>query len=250
MRYGSPSIPTTLKALLADSPDELILLPMYPQYSSAATGSALEKVFSLVGKSWNVPAVQVIGPFFNNPGFLEAIVATGKPLIKSLAPDHILFSYHGLPERQIQKSQNTEGHCLKPNDTCCAVLSDQNSFCYRAQCYETSRQLVKRLGLEPGSYTTCFQSRLGRTPWIKPYTDIQIQELGRQGKKRVLVFSPSFVADCLETLEEISIRGLAAFIEAGGEQLVLVPSLNNSDVWVKTAADMVQNSSRGRLARE
>ncbi len=248
MRYGSPSIPSTLQKLLADAPDELILLPMYPQYSSAATGSALEKVFSLVGKAWNVPAVQVIGPFFKNPGFLDAIVATGKPLIQSMAPDHILFSYHGLPERQIQKSQNVEGHCLKPNDTCCAVLSDQNSYCYRAQCFETTRQLVNRLGLEPGSYTTCFQSRLGRTPWIKPYTDIQIQALAKQGKKRILVFSPSFVADCLETLEEISIRGLASFVEAGGEQLVLVPSLNSSDAWVKTAAQLVLNSSRGKAS--
>jgi protoporphyrin/coproporphyrin ferrochelatase len=243
MRYGSPSIESKIEAILADSPLELVILPLYPQYSSAATGSTLEKVFELIGKKWNVPSVRVIGPFFQEPGFLDAIVATGAPLIKSFEPDHILFSYHGLPERHILKSQTQPGACLKPNNDCCAVLSGQNQYCYRAQCFETTRLLAKRLNLDSNHFTTCFQSRLGRTPWIKPYTDLLLQELGKQGKKRILVFSPSFVADCLETLEEISIRGEASFIEAGGQKLLLVPSLNSTDAWVKAAKEIVQKFS-------
>ena len=239
MRYGEPSMDTKMADLEKESLDKLIIFPLYPQYSSAATGSTLEKALSLVGKHWNVPEVQVIGPFYQDPGFLDAVVANGKPLLDSLAPDHILFSYHGLPERQIHKSENLHGHCLKADDACCSEMSWKNQFCYRAQCFETTRKLAKRLGLDDTRYTTCFQSRLGRTPWIKPYTDALIEELGRKGKKKVLVFSPSFVADCLETLEEISIRGQAAFREAGGEQLVLVPSLNSGDAWVGAARGML-----------
>lgn len=243
MRYGSPSIAAKLDPLLSRSPKELIILPLYPQYSSASTGSTLEKVFGILAGKWNVPAVRVIGPFHQDPGFLDAFTANGRPLLESLAPDHILFSYHGLPERHIRKSEGVPGHCLKPEDACCAALTSENSFCYRAQCFETTRQLARRLGLDPARYTTCFQSRLGRTPWIKPYTDILIQDLGRQGKKKILVFSPSFVADCLETLEEMSLRGLASFREAGGDELVLVPSLNSSDAWVEAARKIILKSS-------
>jgi protoporphyrin/coproporphyrin ferrochelatase len=239
MRYGNPSLQSGLDKLLAGSPEELVILPMYPQYSAASTGSTLEKVFSLLKGRWNIPAVRVVAPFYGDPGFLDACAGIGRPYLESLAPDHVLFSYHGLPERQISRSESLEGNCLKADDSCCASLSWKNNFCYRAQSFETSRQLARRLGLAPSQYTVCFQSRLGRTPWIKPYTDLAISELGRQGKKKLLVFEPSFTADCLETLEEISLRGQAAFLEAGGEKLVLVPSLNASDAWVKAARDLV-----------
>jgi ferrochelatase len=239
MRYGSPSIEAGLDALLSRSPDELVILPMYPQYSSASTGSSLERIFSVLGKKWNVPAVRVIAPFYNDPGFLDAIAGIGKPHLDAFAPDHVLFSYHGLPERQIRKSEGQAGHCFQADDACCASISDKNNYCYRAQCFESSRQLARRLGLAPGSHTTCFQSRLGRTPWIRPYTDKVIEELGKQGKKKVLVFEPSFTADCLETLEEISMRGQATFALAGGAELRLVPSLNSSDAWVRAARDLI-----------
>lgn len=242
MRYGSPSIASRLDAMLARSPEKLIILPMYPQYSSAATGSSLEKVFSLLKDKWNVPAVRVVPPFFADPGFLDAVAAQGRPCLDSLKPDHILFSYHGLPERQIRKSESLEGHCLKADDSCCATLTWKNNYCYRAQCFETSRQLAKRLGLAPSQYSVCFQSRLGRTPWIKPYTDMMVGELARQGKKRLLVFEPSFTADCLETLEEIAIRAQASFLEAGGEKLMLVPAVNSSDAWASAAADLVSKA--------
>ncbi|MDB5104073.1 MAG: hemH [Fibrobacteres bacterium] len=239
MRYGNPSIESRLETLLARSPAELVILPMYPQYSSASTGSTLEKVFSILKGKWNVPAVRVIGPFHGDPGFLDACASIGKPYMESLEPDHVLFSYHGLPERQIRRGESLEGNCLKADDSCCASLSWKNNFCYRAQCFETTRQLARRLGLEPSRYSIGFQSRLGRTPWIKPYTDLLLTELGRQGKKKLLVFEPSFTADCLETLEEISIRGQATFLEAGGEKLVLVPSLNSSEAWIKAAREII-----------
>lgn len=239
MRYGSPSIASKLDTLLAKAPDELVVVPMYPQYSSAATGSSLEKVFELLKTKWNIPAIRVIGPFYGDHGFLDAFTEIGKPYLTSLAPDHVLFSYHGLPERQIRRSENVENHCLKTDDSCCASINAKNTFCYRAQCFETTRQLATRLGLAPSQYSVCFQSRLGRTPWIKPYTDMVIPELARAGKKNLLVFSPSFTADCLETLEEITLRAHATFTEAGGEKLILVPSLNSSESWVRAVRDMI-----------
>lgn len=239
MRYGSPSIASKLDDLLSRSPERLVLFPMYPQYASSSTGSTLEKAMSLLAGKWNVPAVRVVAPFFNHPGYLDACAANGRPLMDSFKPDHILFSYHGLPERQIRKSESLDGHCLKADDSCCASLTWKNNYCYRAQCFETTRQLARRLGLAPSQYTTCFQSRLGRTPWIKPYTDQVVADLGRKGKKRLLVFEPSFTADCLETLEEISIRAQATFLESGGEKLMLVPSVNSSDAWVEAARDLV-----------
>ncbi len=242
MRYGNPSITSRLDALLARSPEKLILFPMYPQYASSSTGSTLEKVYGLLGRKWNVPALATVGPFHGDAGFLDASVSQGRPLIESFKPDHILFSYHGLPERQIRKSESLEGHCLKADDSCCASLTWKNNFCYRAQCFETTRQLAARLGLAPSQYSSSFQSRLGRTPWIKPYTDMVVADLGRAGKKRLLVFEPSFTADCLETLEEISLRAQATFLEAGGEKLMLVPAVNSSDAWVAAAASLVRNA--------
>lgn len=241
MRYGNPSIESKLDLLLTHSPQELVIFPMYPQYSSASTGSTLEKALSLLAKKWNVPAVRVIGPFYRDAGFLDACAAIAKESLAAFAPDHVLFSYHGLPERQIRKSESETGpgHCLQRNDACCAEISEKNAYCYRAQCFETSRRLSQRLGLAPDRYTVCFQSRLGRTPWIKPYTDLVVAELGQQGKRKVLVVEPSFTADCLETLEEISLRAQATFTGAGGGQLLLVPSLNSSEAWVRAACALI-----------
>lgn len=239
MRYGNPSIPSRLEALLAQNVESLIIFPQYPQYASASTGSSLEAVFKALSGRWNVPPIKVIAPFHGHAGFLDAVVGLCRPRIAELRPDHILFSYHGLPERQIRRSESLEGHCLKADDGCCASLTFKNQYCYRAQSFETSRQLSARLQLAPGQFSTAFQSRLGRTPWIKPYTDQVIADLARQGKKRLLVVEPSFTADCLETLEEIGLRASATFLQAGGEKLVLVPSLNSEPAWVEAARDLV-----------
>lgn len=239
MRYGHPSLEDRLYALLARSPERLILFPMYPQYAASSTGSTLEKAFALLGRRWNVPAVRVVPPFYSDPGFIEACAAQGRPLLESFRPDHVLFSYHGLPERQIRKSEGRQGHCLAADDACCASIGAENNYCYRAQCFATTRLLAGRLGLEPARYSLGFQSRLGRTPWIRPYTDHLVAELARSGRKRLLVFEPSFTADCLETLEEIAIRAKASFLAAGGEDLALVPAVNASDAWAVAAAGLL-----------
>jgi protoporphyrin/coproporphyrin ferrochelatase len=154
-------------------------------------------------------------------------------------PDHVLFSFHGLPERQVKKSDPTGAHCLASAE-CCDVQVPANRWCYRAQCFFTARALAQRLGLEQGKWTVTFQSRLGRTPWIRPYTDVVIPELAGKGVKKLVVFCPAFVADCLETLEEIGIRAKAQFLSSGGEALTLVPSLNAHPSWVRGLTQMLR----------
>lgn len=240
MRYGAPSIASALDELLRAPVRELVVVPLYPQYASSSTGTALEVVHRELAHRWNVPAVRTVPPFFDHPGYLDDVASGAAPLLRDFAPDHVLFSYHGLPERHIRKSECAPGHCFAANDACCATLDARNAFCYRAQSFATTRSLVARLGLDPARTSTSFQSRLGRTPWIKPYTDEALVSLAQSGVKRLAVFSPSFVADCLETLEEIAIRGEETFRAAGGEALVLVPALNAAPTWVRTLAGMVR----------
>jgi ferrochelatase len=240
MRYGNPSIPAVLDELLRQPLKELVVVPLYPQYASSSTGTALEVVLRELSTRWNIPPVRVTPPFFDNPGYLDAMAENAAPRLAAFKPDHVLFSYHGLPERQIVKSECAPGHCLAKDDACCATLDARNAYCYRAQSFATTRALVSRLGLDPAHVSTAFQSRLGRTPWIKPYTDEVLETLAHAGVKRLSVFSPSFVADCLETLEELTIRAAETFIEAGGEALELVPALNANDAWVRAAAGIIR----------
>ena len=240
MRYGNPSIASALDELLREPVRELIVVPLYPQYASSSTGTALEVVHRELAGRWNVPAVRTVPAFFDQPGYLDAVASEAAPLLRDFAPDHVLFSYHGLPERHIRKSECAPGHCLAADDTCCATLDARNTFCYRAQSFATTRGLIARLGLDAARTSTAFQSRLGRTPWIKPYTDEALASLAQSGVKRLAVFSPSFVADCLETLEEIAIRGDESFREAGGEALVLVPALNAAPSWVRVLEGLVR----------
>ncbi|HLU69813.1 MAG TPA: ferrochelatase, partial [Fibrobacteria bacterium] len=216
MRYGTPSITSVLENLLREPLKELVVVPLYPQYASSSTGTAVEVVLRDLAKRWNIPPLRILPAFHDDPGYLQAMTENAAPRLAAFRPDHVLFSYHGLPERQIRKSECVPGSCLTADDSCCATLGARNAFCYRAQCYATTRALTARLGLDPAQVSTSFQSRLGRTPWIKPYTDEVLVHLARAGVKRLAVFSPSFVADCLETLEEMSIRGLETFVEAGG----------------------------------
>ncbi len=239
MRYGNPSIGSALKKLNAHELDHLILFPLYPQYSSAATGTSIEEVAQELRQCWNIPAVHTIPPFYNQEGFIQSFAANAEIALAKEKPDHILFSYHGLPERHIRKSECETNFCLKADNSCCESIRAENSHCYRAQCFDTTRRMATSLNLSPTSYSTAFQSRLGRTPWIKPYTDEVLVALAKQGAKKLLVICPAFVADCLETLEEITIRARDSFIEAGGEDLVLLPSLNADDKWVNAAKDLV-----------
>jgi ferrochelatase len=239
-RYGTPSIPDPLAALLREPLKDQVLVPLYPQYASSSTGTVVEAVLRELAPLWNMPALRTVAPFFDNPAYLAAMVDNAAPRLAAFRPDHVLFSYHGLPERQIRKSEITPGRCLAAGDACCATYGDANAHCYRAQSFATTRLLAKRLGLAPERVSTAFQSRLGRTPWIRPYTDEVLATLARAGVRRLAVFSPSFVADCLETLEEMSIRGAETFRAAGGEALELIPALNASDAWVAAAATIIR----------
>ncbi len=245
MRYQQPSIASALEKLRNAGADRVVVFPLYPQYAASSTGSTVEEVFRVVAPAWVPPTLTFVGPFYDDPGFIDAFATQGEPILRSEKPDHVLMSFHGLPERHMRKTDATGRHCLAAPD-CCERIVPANRHCYRAQCFATARALAARLALPAGSWSVSFQSRLGRTPWIHPYTDRVILELAAQGKKRLVVFSPAFVADCLETLEEIGMRARHDFIATGGERLTLVPSLNASPTW----ADAVVRLVRRHVPRE
>jgi len=248
MRYGNPSIDAGLESLRDAGVDHVFVAPLYPQYASSSTGSTLEAVYRAMAARWNTPYVTALPAFYDDPRFLDAFVAVGQPVLEELEPDHVLFSYHGLPERHCLKSDDSGSHCLKRDD-CCERIKDANRNCYRAQCFSTTAGLRQRLGLDTGNSTITFQSRLGRTPWIRPYTDEELPKLAGRGVKRLAVFCPAFVADCLETLEEIGMRAREDFLAAGGEELVLVPSLNASPAWADGLAAMLRERLEATEAR-
>ncbi len=239
MRYGQPSIESAIDNLIDRGVDQIVVFPLYPQYAASSTGTALEEVYRICAPAWNVVPLYVVPPFYRDPGFIDSFANISRPLFETFKPDHILFSYHGLPERHVQKSDPSGSHCLADPNCCDHIVAD-NKHCYRAQCYATTRALVSKLNLETNNFSVSFQSRLGRTPWIKPHTDVTLPELAAAGIKRLAVFCPSFVADCLETLEEIAIRGAEQFQTHGGEALMLVPSLNSSERWVETVCTLAQ----------
>lgn len=245
MRYGNPSIPAGLTALRDRGCDRIVVFPLYPQYAASSTGSTVEAVYRAAAGLWNTPYLTIVPPFYDDPGFIDAFAEVGAPVLAELQPDHVLYSFHGLPERHMHKSDVSGTHCLRSAD-CCATIVAANRHCYRAQCFSTARALTARLGLAPEMTTVSFQSRLGRAVWIRPYTDIVLPELARRGVRRVAVFCPAFVADCLETLEEIGIRAEEDFKKAGGESLRLIPSLNAHPSWVRAAADLVREAAPRR----
>lgn len=247
MRYAEPSIASAVERAQAAGVARFIVLPLFPQYSTAATKSATDAVADAFAKAGNTAPVQVIGEFYDDPGFIAAFTAVMRQRLDAFRPDHVLFSYHGLPERQLRNLDPGGAHCLERDD-CCDSVTDANRHCYRAQCVATTRLLAHELGLGPDAHSLSFQSRLGRTPWIKPYTDVVLPELAARGVKRLAVACPAFVADCLETLEEIAIRGRDQWLELGGEELALVPSLNSDPAWVEAVVAMIRRqigSDRG-----
>jgi ferrochelatase len=243
MRYGNPSIATGLRALRRRGVWHVTALPLYPQYAASTTDSVAVELAAAVAREDTAQDIVCLPPFYDDPGFIRAFADVGRPVLGSAKPDHVLMSYHGLPERQILKGDPGGAHCLK-TESCCRAISSVNARCYRAQCYATSRLLAEALDLAPGEYTVSFQSRLGRTPWIRPYTDQMLAELARRGVRRLAVLCPSFVADCLETLEELGIRGREQFLAAGGEAFTLVPSLNAHPTWVRTVAGLLRAGVR------
>ncbi len=230
MRYGNPSIAHAIHDL--NECDTITVLPLYPQYSSAATGSSFEEVMRIISAQEVIPSVHLIRDFYNHPDYISSQAQLLKTYFNN--SDHLLFSYHGIPERQLHKSG-----CVTICPEICAPISVSNQACYRAQCYQTSFLLAQDLKLLPNQYSTAFQSRLGKIPWIKPYTDEVLVELANKGIKHLAIVCPSFTADCLETLEEIGMRAKEQWHQLGGEQFTLVPSLNSNEHWVKAIGNIV-----------
>jgi ferrochelatase len=242
MRYGEPSIRSALAGLRRDGVRRIVVFPQYPQYSSAANGSSLEKVFECASALWNVPCLQVVPPFYDHPAFLDACAEVARPYVAAADVDKVFFSFHGLPERQVRKSDDTGTHCLCRDD-CCDRIVDANRDCYRAQCFATARLLAERLGVHADKRTISFQSRLGREPWIRPYTDKLVESEPRGGSRRAVMLSPAFVTDCLETLEELGIRAADSWKQAGGESLEVVPCLNARDEWADALVAIAREST-------
>ncbi|WP_083322524.1 ferrochelatase [Hymenobacter lapidarius] len=242
MRYQNPSVEKALEELRTANVERIIVLPLFPQYASASTGSVQEKVMDIVKDWWIVPSISFISQFATEPGFIATIAARGRAEMEKQHYDHIVFSYHGIPERHVKKGDPTS-YCRF--GSCCDTLTDQNQYCYRAQCFATSRLVAAELGLAPDQYTVCFQSRLQsrlRDPWLQPYTDEALKEMPAKGIKNVLAFSPAFVADCLETTIEVGEEFKELFEETGGEHWQLVPSLNSEPQWVDAVADMIRRN--------
>lgn len=237
MRYGDPSINDSLKRLQILGLNELIIIPLFPQYSSATTGSALDYVFKEISNWQTIPNIRCISSFYDQPEFIKAWIEKAKPLMKEKV-DHYVFSFHGLPEQQILKS-DSQHHCLQSND-CCKEISPANLNCYRAQCFETAAKIIRGLEVEDSQTSICFQSRLGRSQWIQPSTHDTIKKIAHRGNSRILVFCPSFVADCLETLNEIQSEEAEYFKKYGGGELILVPSLNADKFWVESVLSMIK----------
>lgn len=250
MRYGQPAIAPALEKLLADGPERLVVVPLYPQYASAATGSTLARVFEVldrIGPRERRPEVRTVPAFYDDPDWLAAWADVAGDELARFQPDHVLFSYHGLPERQVTALDPSNGHCLVSDD-CCAAVGPHNRACYRAQCFATTRGLVSALGIGQTPHSTSFQSRLGRTPWIRPYTDEVLPELAQRGVKRLAVLCPAFVADCLETLEEIDIRLRDQWQGLGGEAMFRVPCPNAHESFAKAVAGWVRRQAEPAAA--
>lgn len=235
MRYQNPSMASVLSTIQDWEPDELVVLPMFPQYASASSGSVLEKFSEVIRKWWVIPNVRIISQFYDHPLYIRGFVERGRAFATE-EYDHILFSFHGLPGRQVDKAHR-DGRCR--DHSCESEINEENKFCYKATCYATARMIAAGLGIEEDRYTVCFQSRLGKG-WIEPFSDHVIESLGKKGAGRLLVFSPAFVADCLETTIEIGVEYQELFEHYGGKKIQLVPSLNDSKTWIDCLEDLVK----------
>jgi ferrochelatase len=236
MRYKNPSLDSVLEKMRLANYDRIVLLPLFPQYASASTGSAIEKAMDIIRKWWVIPEIKIISQFYDNPGYIHSIVDNAKKFQLS-DYDHILFSYHGLPERQVDKVY--EGTDLCEDQPCELEVNEKNKFCYKATSYATTRLIAKELGLTEKDYTVCFQSRLDKK-WLTPFSDKVVEEWAEKGAKKLLVFSPAFVADCLETLIEIGDEYQEIFEEKGGEKVQLVPSSNTHPAFVEGLTQLIR----------
>lgn len=234
MRYQNPSMNNVIAEMEKEKYDELIVIPLYPQYATSSTKTSIEKAKKLIKKWKKQPSVKFVEYFYDNPLFIDTIIEQGKQYTLSNY-DHILFSYHGLPIRQLNKVHSGKT-CEELK--CKTEINENNQYCYQAQCYETTRLIAQKLKLHINDYSIGFQSRLD-DKWVKPYSDKLVEQFAKEGKKNILVFSPAFVADCLETTIEISDEYQEIFTKNGGEKIQLVPSLNSHPKWITTLKELV-----------
>ena len=238
MRYGDPSIENGLQKLSDQGITEVLLFPLYPQHAMASTETILVLAEKLRKEKFPHMSFTIVPAFYNQKDYIRDLSNSIKSHLETFEYDHLLFSYHGIPERHIRKSDITKSHC-KIDGSCCNTPSLAHEFCYRHQCYETTKQVVEFLGLEEGKYSQTFQSRLAGDKWLTPYTDVEINKMPAKGIKKLAVVTPAFVSDCLETLEEIAMEANHEFKENGGEEFLAIPCLNDSDDWCKTLSRWV-----------
>lgn len=238
MRYGNPSIESGLQKLSDQGITEVLLFPLYPQYAMASTQTILVLAEKLRKEKFPHMNFTIIPAFYNQKDYIRDLSNSIKKHLEGFDYDHLLFSYHGIPERHIRKTDITKSHC-KIDGSCCNTPSPAYQFCYRHQCFETTKQVVEFLGIEEGKYSQTFQSRLAGDKWLEPYTDIEINKMPEKGIKKLAVVTPAFVSDCLETLEEIAMEANHQFKEHGGEEFLAIPCLNDDDDWAKTLSRWV-----------
>jgi len=241
MRYGNPNMESAYEKLLKINPglEEVLAIPLYPHYAMSSYETAVEHAKEIHEKKKYRFRLKFVAPFYAEPAYIQAMAENIRPWLQDEF-DHLLFSFHGIPERHLIKSDPTHHHCLQSADYC-ARLSSAHGTCYRHQCLTTMNLVATRLGLPPDKFSYSFQSRLGRQPWLKPYTDFRFQEMPAEGIKKLLVVCPAFVSDCLETLEEIEIRGRESYLQSGGTSYAMIPCLNTHPLWVQALAGWIQS---------
>ncbi|TYP97014.1 ferrochelatase [Tenacibaculum adriaticum] len=244
MRYGKPSIKTRLQELYDKGVKDVLLVPLYPQFAMATTETIVVLAEKLRKQHFPDMKITDIPAFYNKPEYIKALSNSIKDYLADKEYDEILFSYHGVPERHIYKSDITKSHC-KIDGSCCNTPSKAHEFCYRQQCYQTTKNVMNELGLNESQVSTSFQSRLGVDPWLQPYTDrTLVKKAEQEGVKKLAVVTPAFVSDCLETLEEIAMEGKHEFLEAGGEEFHMVPCINDNAEWVDVLAGWINEFDR------
>jgi len=239
MRYGEPSIARIVGEIAQRGVTELFILPLYPQYAMSSWETVHVKVVEELKRQ--APHIRhgALQPFYNDPAYIDALVTSARPWLEK-PHDLLLFSYHGIPKRQLLRHDSSKSHCqIEPN--CCDACHPVQSVCYKHQCHATTKAFLARAGIPPEKSFTSFQSRLGREEWLRPYTDHTLERLAKEGVKRLLVMCPAFVTDCLETLEEIAEEGKESFLEHGGESFELIPCLNEHPAWIRWLAERIRS---------
>lgn len=242
MRYGTMTIEKGFQELREKGVTEVLLLALYPQYAMASTTTIWELADELVRTKFPEMKLTKVPAFYNKPDYIQALANSIKKHLDTFEYDHLLFSYHGIPKRHIRKTDVTKSHCAI-DGSCCNTPSPAHEFCYRHQCYETTKQVVKLLGIPEGKYSQTFQSRLAGDKWLTPYTDVEVNKMPEKGIKKLAVVTPAFVSDCLETLEEIAMEANEQFLHHGGEEFMAIPCMNDGDEWCGVVANWIKEWS-------